>query len=468
MDAGFANYEAQYHPSAPLPPRPRDDVPHLPRIASARAVGEKKRAAARARGRPGEGPAVVWVESALPPPRFGKPLDKPAVDQVFAAEASTMHTSLQRAGVEVASFLDETAAASWAAEQAHRVVCACLQLGSRDVLTDSDAVARMIVRYTSRGLSVVVVQPTSPVPTAQDAQCVRVCKRVCIDTRVPLFLDAASAMQGIMQRVAKSYAFVNGRLQRVAAEDEQDEVSAPSRVDSQSRPAERDRETHRRSDTATQRESARRPLASNPLPRQADVDDMLGIGIIESQASEPVPAALPRAPRFMRPKDLADAAANRRHAAAAAADLDEETQPSLAPRGARNPHMAGVSSCARCELFKEKLDLSEAQLQSLQEAKDDQEQVLEARIVALEKQAVTGSRKQEIALLEQQLSQIRCAALHTHSSPLNYAYKHEKSLCNREAAEAKEKAILDAAKAEKAQVRLTSTFSLATHFLIQL
>ena len=449
MDAGFANYEAQYHPSAPLPPRPRDDVPHLPRIASARTVGEKKRAAARARARPGEGPAVVWVDSALPPPRFGKPLEKPAVDQVFAAEASTMHISLQRAGVEVASFLDETAAASWAAEQAHRVVCACLQLGSRDMLIDSDAVARMIIRYTSRGLAVVVVQPTSPVPTAKDAQCVRVCKRVCNDSRVPLFLDTASAMRGIMERVAKSYAFVNGRLQRVAVEDEQDEVSAPSRVDSQSRPAESDRETERQRDREAQRERVRRPLAPDPLPPQADVDDMLGIGIIEAQGFEPEPAALPRAPRFMRPRDLANAAANRRHAAAAAADLDGETQLDLALRGARKTHMAG-ESCARCELLKEQLDLVqaggsqnaarlEAQLQSLQEAKDDQEQVLGSRIVALEKQAVTGSRKQEVALLEQQLVQVR------------------------EAAEAKEKQIIDAAKAEKAQAIRLQKFKMARY-----
>ena len=434
MEGDVANYEAQYHPSAPVRP-PRDEMVHLPQIASARGTGAKKRAAALARARPGERPAVAWVESALEEsPRFGKHLDKPATDQVFESEVSTMHLGLQRAGVEVASFFEETGAVNWAAEQAHRVVCVCLQLGSRQVLTDPDGVARMIARYVARGLTVVVVQPTSPVPTAKDSKSVRVCKRICGDTQVPLFLDTPSAMQGIMKLVAKSYAFVNGRLQRAAVEDDLDEVSAPSRVGSD-----------RRSPTQPRH-------VADPLPPQADADAVLAIGIIQPHAPEPEQVVVPRAPRFMRPKKVASGAANRRHAAVAASALDDGRQLDLDPTqpGASELYIDG-GYCSRCELLEQKLDLVQAdpgsqralqlesQLESLQQEKDDQEQVLQARIVALEKQAATGSRKQEIGLLEEQIRKTR------------------------EATEAKEEQIVQAAKAEKAKALRQQKFKMARY-----
>lgn len=435
MEGGVANHEAQYHPSAAVrpPKQPRDECLHLPQIASAQGMGEKKRATARARAEPGEGPAIVWVESALEVPRrFGKPLERSARDQAFASEVNTTHVCLQRAGVEVATFLDETGATSWATEQVHRVVCVCLQLGSRDILTDPDAVTRMIVRYTSRGLSVIVVQPMSNAPAAHDPKVIRVCKRVCGDTHAPVFFDTQSAMQCIMELVATNFAFVNGRLRRVDG-GECDEVSAPSRADSARRSPTRMRPT---------------PPAADPLPPEVDVDAMLGIGIIQPAGSKPDPAALPRAPRFLRPKKVAHGAANRRHAVAAAAS--DPTRADATEQSCMDSDDPS-NYCSRCELLEQQLDLVqadlgsqramrlEAQVQSLQEAKDDQEQVLKARIALLEKQAISGSRLQEVRLLEQQIVQ------------------------RREAAEAQQKQIVDAAKAEKAKALRQQKFKMARY-----
>jgi hypothetical protein len=454
------NHEAQYHPSTRVrPPREsRDEGVHLPQIASAQGAGEKKRAAARARGRPGEGPAIAWVESALEDSRrFGKPLEKPATDQVFASEVRTMHAGLQRAGVEVATFLDETGATNWATAQSHRVVCACLQLDSRDVLKDPDAVVRMIARYTSRGLSVLVVQPTPPVPTAKDAKCVRVGKRICGDTHVPLCLDTRSTMQCVMELVAKGYAFVDGRLQRVAAAaPKQEEVSAPSPVNS-GRGSEARRSPTRLRPT---------PPPADPLPpsKAGGAAAGLGIGIIQPLEPEPEVAPVPRAGRFLRPKKKAA----RQHAAAAAAQEDAEAQqfdfdPKYGLAEPSGDYAAGdaggygggldldSSYCSRCELLEQKLDLvqadpgsqravrMEAEMQALQQSKDDQEQVLKARIATLEKQAVTGSRKQEIGVLEQQIAQAKTLA------------------------EAKETQLVEAAKADKAKALRQQKFKMARY-----
>ena len=308
------NDEAQYAPETHVrPPREQREKIQLPTI-GARAGSEKKRAAAaaRARAQPGEGPAVVWVETGLEEMRrFGKPLEKSPTDQVFATEVGTMHAGLQRAGVEVATFIEETGATSWATAQQHRVVCVCLQLASRDLLKDPDGLVRMLGRYTGRGIGVCVIQPTPPVPTAKDAKCVRVGKRICGENEVPLCLDTRSAMQCVMELVAKQYAFVDGRLQRAAAQPKQEEVSAPSPVGSA--PSRRASPTRFRPT----------PPPADPQRNRVDPGPSLGIGIISDLEPEPEVAAI-RRPRFMRPRPVQGGAAANAAAARSQFEFDQK------------------------------------------------------------------------------------------------------------------------------------------------
>ena len=314
------NDEAQYAPETHVrPPREQREKIQLPTI-GARAGSEKKRAAAaaRARAQPGEGPAVVWVETGLEEMRrFGKPLEKSPTDQVFATEVGTMHAGLQRAGVEVATFIEETGATSWATAQQHRVVCVCLQLASRDLLKDPDGLVRMLGRYTGRGIGVCVIQPTPPVPTAKDAKCVRVGKRICGENEVPLCLDTRSAMQCVMELVAKQYAFVDGRLQRAAAQPKQEEVSAPSPVGSA--PSRRASPTRFRPT----------PPPADPQRNRVDPGPSLGIGIISDLEPEPEVAAI-RRPRFMRPRPVQGGAAANAAAARSQFEFDRSMPSAVA------------------------------------------------------------------------------------------------------------------------------------------
>jgi hypothetical protein len=203
----------------------------------------------------------------------------------------------------------------------------------------------------------------------------------------------------------------------------------------------------------------------DPQRNRVDPAPSLGIGIISDLEPEPeLAAGAPRAPRFMRPRPMqGGAAANAAHARP---QFDFDPQYAL---GAGDGELGGFGDlggsyddelgggdgdggyCRRCELLDGKLEMMqsepteqraaqlEVQLQSLQLAKDDQEQVLRARVAALEILAVSGSRKQEIGVLEDQIQQ------------------------NKEQAEAKEKQLVDAAKADKTKALRQQKFKMARY-----
>ena len=201
--------------------RPRDAAPEelrLPQILQAQRQAEPKvsRRAARSQRGGATGPAVLWVEASLADHRrAGKPLPNDRQAQ-FATDLAAMHAGLQRAGVEVASFIDESGALGWATHNSTRVVCACLQIEPRDAIRNSVGVVDMVQRYTARGVPVLLVQLTSDSPSAAEAEAVRVCKIICNDERIVLCLDSSTAQLATMELVAQSYAFIDGRLQRVS------------------------------------------------------------------------------------------------------------------------------------------------------------------------------------------------------------------------------------------------------------
>jgi hypothetical protein len=159
---------------------------------------------ARPRSQASGAPAVLWVDASA------------SLAKSVAAEVSATHAGLQRAGVEIGSFVDEDGALAWGVQNVMRLVCVCVQLESKQLLRTAEQVVELVRKLKGLGASVIGVQITASVPKPREAQALRISEEICQAEGLPLLRDARSSMQKVMELVASSYAFVDGRLQRVS------------------------------------------------------------------------------------------------------------------------------------------------------------------------------------------------------------------------------------------------------------
>ena len=160
-------------------------------------------------------PVIVWADHHVG--RNGEPVN-PAVlgplGQGRLADVNAAHAGLERAGIHVERFIDETGVDNWTAGNGARVACVCLQLQPREVLRDQEETSRLISHYSKRNFRLLVVQLTASAPSAEEAEAMRVSQIICREHGVPLVLDVRSATQSVMSEVAEGYEFVEGVLQR--------------------------------------------------------------------------------------------------------------------------------------------------------------------------------------------------------------------------------------------------------------
>ena len=161
------------------------------------------------------GPAVVWLD-----------LSSASLATGVATEIDATHDGLRRAGVEIAPFADLDSALSWGVHNVLRIVCVCIQLEPKHLLRKSETVVQLLRQFKGLGIPVLAVQ------LAKRTEALRASEQICQSEGVPVLRDAASSMQRVMELVATSYAFVDGRLQRVigTGTDDDDAVRPTERV----------------------------------------------------------------------------------------------------------------------------------------------------------------------------------------------------------------------------------------------
>jgi len=386
-------HDGEYAPHAPVraPEQPRPEEVRLPQIVTAQRHAPKP-GRSRKRGQRGDsGPAIVWVEAGLEDHRrTGKPLPSDR-QQSFADQLAAMHAGLQRAGVEVASFIQEIGALNWATANVPRVVCACLQVEPRDVLRNSPGVADMVRRYTAHGVPVLLVMLTADSPSPAEAEAVRLCKIVCNTERIMLCMDCSSSQLAVMELVAQSYAFIDGRLRRIATAANTAATEPKAEEQREAEPAyESDfHEPHPPEDPAPVHSRHKKGVAE-PSKRNA------------FKAPRPLKGAMP----------FVGAAA--RIPAAPQDEVEKDYGPDAFDTG------LGGAPCARCSLLEEKLlnaqrhsvaGVMEKRMEEMRQVKEDEIQILKARNTELTKSARaaghSGANKQVIEHLEAELQKKR-------------------------------------------------------------
>ena len=156
-------------------------------------------------------PAVVWLDLASASLAAG-----------VATEIDATHDGLRRAGVEIALFADLDSALSWGVHNVLRLVCVCIQLEPKHLLRKSETVVQLLRQFKGLGTPVLAIQ------IAKRTEALRASEQICQAEGVPVLRDAASSMHRVMELVATSYAFVDGRLQRIMGTGTDDDEVRPT------------------------------------------------------------------------------------------------------------------------------------------------------------------------------------------------------------------------------------------------